>query len=754
MEDNMYRHLSGCLGAAFLSLLSGCGADTKDVSISDSSKGTFSTAPTTEVQSCTDEENTLADGVDGPYTSFRINPFLQLNDTDSIWVVWEVETSDDVGGHVSWGCTDALPHRVRAQRRIGREGTWIYEAQITGLQPYTAYRYRVEVEGQYSEPQTFHTLAPHHWEVDQSFAVVSDMQPVGSGVVVDKWVEVASDGVDGFLASEGRAVEDLGAVLIPGDLVSNGGSYNEWANGFFKGAEAIGGRTALWPVPGNHDYYGSEPYFFHYFMLPENGSPEHPEHWYWKDFGNIRLFGLDSNPLYRSDTQLAWLQDQLSLTCNDEHIDFVFAQLHHPHRSELWLAGEENWSARAIEILEDFASACDKPSIHLHGHTHAYGRGASRDHRHVWMNVATASGDIDYFGEYPSADYTEYNVAYDEYGFVVIDTKAGDDPQVRVRRVSRGDAVAQLDNVVRDDFTVRRYNSVPETPELPPEVNNIHPDCPQLPRGAFVDPDDDAFGASRVQVANSCADFDAPIADVWWQAENIWDDVDTQAEMDPAAPLVTTSLNPNTTYCYRVKVRDQNLGWSAWSEAQSFTTGESATGPQRLTNGGAEDGVTGWTGDIESVASNTCYGPPAHDGGYFFAVGGLCANQQAYGVATQRVDVTADASQIDAGEMRFALSAYMRNWAGDDVPEMSLVFEDADGAVLGTTDTVAGVGSEWSRYEVVAAAPIGTRTVIVTLEGTRNAGTDNDSFFDKVVLARSNPGSEACPNVKVLLSAG
>jgi hypothetical protein len=748
----MPHYLIRALCLLSLVVATACGPDSKDVYIGDSTMGPVTTSPTTQVQSCTDESSEPADGVDGPFTSFRVNPFLQLNETDSVWVVWEVETVDDVDGYVSWGCSDALPNRTKAQRRIGREGTWIFEAQIRRLQPYTAYRYRVEVEGQYNAPQTFHTLAPSHWELEQSFAVVSDMQPVGSGVVVDKWVEVTSDGVEGFLASEGRSVEDLGAVLIPGDLVSNGGSYNEWANGFFRGAETLGGRTALWPVPGNHDYYGSEPYFFHYFKLPENGSPEHPEHWYWKDFGNIRLFGLDSNPLYRSDTQLTWLRDQLSVACEDEHIDFVFAQLHHPHRSELWLAGEEDWSAEAVGILEEFASACDKPSIHLHGHTHAYGRGASRDHRHVWMNVATASGDIDYFGEYPSADYTEYNVAYDEYGFVMIDTEAGDDPNVRVRRVSRGDAITQLDNVVRDDFTVRRYNGLPETPELPAEVNNINPDCPQLPRGAFVDPDDDAFGASRIQVASDCDDFASPLADVWWQAENIWDDVDTQAEMDPTLPLVTTPLSPNTTYCYRVKVRDQNLGWSDWSDSKSFTTSDSATGEQRLINGGGEEGLTGWSGDIESVASETCEGPPAHEGDYYFAVGGLCKNQQAYGVATQRIDVTTDASEIDAGEVRFALSAYMRSWTGDDVPQMSLSFEDAAGAVLGSTDTIAGVGTTWTRYEVTAAAPAGTRSVLVTLEGTRNAGKDNDSYFDNVVVAQARDGLNPCPNIKILLS--
>ena len=77
------------LRAAMFVFLSACGADSKDVSTSDSSMGTPSTTPTTEVQSCTDDVSAPADGVEGPFTSFRVNPFLQLNETDSVWVVWD-----------------------------------------------------------------------------------------------------------------------------------------------------------------------------------------------------------------------------------------------------------------------------------------------------------------------------------------------------------------------------------------------------------------------------------------------------------------------------------------------------------------------------------------------------------------------------------------------------------------------------------------------------------------------------------------
>ncbi len=82
----------------------------------------------------------------------------------------------------------------------------------------------------------------------------------------------------------------------------------------------------------------------------------------------------------------------------------MFAQLHHPHKSELWIPGEISYTGDVIELMENFTEECGKPSIHFFGHTHGYSRGQSHNHNHLWVNVATAGGAIDHWGEYPQAD--------------------------------------------------------------------------------------------------------------------------------------------------------------------------------------------------------------------------------------------------------------------------------------------------------------------------------------------------------------
>ena len=77
-----------------------------------------------------------------------------------------------------------------------------------------------------------------------------------------------------------------------------------------------------------------------------------------------------------------------------------------------------------------------KSSIHFFGHTHGYSRGQSQNHNHLWVNVATAGGAIDYWGAYPQQDYEEYSITQDEWGYVFVEVEAGNDPKFILKRLS------------------------------------------------------------------------------------------------------------------------------------------------------------------------------------------------------------------------------------------------------------------------------------------------------------------------------
>jgi hypothetical protein len=245
-------------------------------------------------------------------------------------------------------------------------------------------------------------------EDERSFqiAAMSDMQRDDSHP--DKFAEILSEGLIPHVKDRYSSdlSEALAMVFITGDLVDNGWIYTEWLDDFFTPASELMSRVPVYPVPGNHE--GNTPLFFRYFHLPENATPGYEEHWWSTDYSNVRIIGLDSNTSYRTDTQLEWLESLLDETCTDSNIDFVFAQLHHPYLSELWLPGETDFTGDNIHRLEAFTDNCGKPSIHFFGHTHGYSRGQSRDHRHLWVNVASAGGALDRWGMTEQADYDEF----------------------------------------------------------------------------------------------------------------------------------------------------------------------------------------------------------------------------------------------------------------------------------------------------------------------------------------------------------
>ena len=111
----------------------------------------------------------------------------------------------------------------------------------------------------------------------------------------------------------------------------------------------------------------------------------------------------------------------------NQNIDFV-AQLHHPHHSELWIDGNTDYTGQIIEKLEVFSSTSGKPSVHFFGHTHGYSRGQSRDHQHLMVNVASAGGAIDNWGEYGTR-LQRIPLYVHDYGFVLVEVEAGDNPQ-------------------------------------------------------------------------------------------------------------------------------------------------------------------------------------------------------------------------------------------------------------------------------------------------------------------------------------
>jgi len=663
----------------------------------------------------------------------KVQPYLQDAEPNSIFILWETDQGEE--STVEWGLTNALGN-TSSGSFVQTFGTSIlHEVGLTGLNRFTPYFYRVKTGNTYSEIYKFKT--PPFSSDNESFRLIamSDMQRDYNNPNI--FEEIINEGIIPYLENEagGELTDNLAFVMIPGDIVDNGNDYSQWEEQFFSPSKNLVNQVPVYPVLGNHEQ--NSEYYFKYFKLPDNGTVDFEEHWWYKDYGNLRIIGLDSNSPYTNQDQLDWLDDVLSNSCSDSSINFVFAQLHHPFKSELWIPGELNYTGEVISRLENFSTDCNKPSIHFFGHTHGYSRGQSLDHKHLWINVATAGGAIDYWGDYPQVDYDEFSKSQDEWGFVSVNIINDNDPRFVVKRISKGNENVFRDNEVTDSLVVRlNSTALIETPTVLFPINEeVIPECVILKATNFNSTDPNAFhGQSHWQIATDC-DFENPVAESWKNFENFYFEINTQ-ENDDLTDEKFETLFENTLYCWRVRYRDRELNWSDWSSPTEFTTGDSTLSNNLLINPEAENELENWTiieGYVEALTDGECDGISPQSGNRYFAVGGLC-QESPFGKCIQNIDVSSYDNQIDTGTFQVYFGGYLSNYNGNDLPEMRLIFLDNNGNELDVSNTISSLQNSWIFYSDSIFIPEQTRTIKFELTGTRNAGSDNDSYFDNLFL--------------------
>ena len=503
---------------------------------------------------------------------FTINPYLQNASPNSITIMWEYSNWDV--SFVEWGNTNTLGNIDSTTFEITSSPSCLFTSKLTGLQSNTKYYYKVTTGGSVSAVFDFYTPANNVYEKSIKMIVMSDMQTDGNNP--KKFTEIINNGIIDYLQNHygGNTNENLDMILIPGDLVSTGTNYSHWKDEFFAQSEPLFSTVPFYPVLGNHEVNAN--LYFQYMDLPLNGTLGYEEHWWYKDNSNVRIIGLNSNSDYQIQDQLDWLDSILYMTSLDNTIDFVFAQLHHPHKSEQWTPGNTSFTGDVISLLENFTTSSGKPTIHFYGHTHGYSRGQSKDHTHLMVNVATSGGYIDYWGEWPQQDYEEYSISQDEWGYVFLEVEAGPDPEFTLKRLSIGDDFISKKNRLEDSVTIRLYNNPPNTPIgiFPLYLDTINSSSMILIADNFSDQDGDLHGSSEWQISNDCNDFTSLVFDSWKQYENWYSDINTQVN-DTLTDETINSLVPSSNYCWRVRYRDRGLAWSEWSTPIPFVTDNS-----------------------------------------------------------------------------------------------------------------------------------------------------------------------------------
>jgi hypothetical protein len=674
-------------------------------------------------------------------TEILAGPFAQSADPTSVWIVWETDDGDS--SVVEFGADESVGTSVVGEVEASPAGTVLHRVHLTDQPPGSRLFYRARTGESASTVHALTLPPPASEQAPIRLLAMSDMQRAASHP--GKFGEIVRDGVIPFV--EARYDQDLDVALngflIPGDLVEDGSSHSDWTDDFFGGGAPLLARVTTWPVLGNHEL--DDPLYYAYFVLPGAYRGATAERFWTTDLGNVRVFGLDSNHIASFGEQLEWLQTELDATCADPTIDFVVAELHHPWQSELWPAGESPFTALAVERLAAFSQACGVPSVHLFGHTHGYSRGAHPEHQHLMVDVATGGGAVDRWDAENQTNYADFSISTDDWGFVLLEFTDGDDPTLRLVRVSEGDADQALDDVVTDELVIRKNGAAPNTPSVVWPLDGALPDAPPadcltLRSGPYQDPDGDAHVASQWQIARSCDDFEEPLYDALRTSQDVYLDVDLgDADLtdDVARAL------PDGALCWRVRHRDADLRWSPWSDPAPFQASAARATPELLEDPGAEGEGAGWrplSGALETPGAGRCGMPAPLEGGRVFALG-VCGGEGTSS-ATVRVPIRDWQADVDGGTWVARVRGAFASTDGVDVTTLRLRFYDDSNQLLGETEPMSASTAQFTSVTNEHTLPVGARFIDVALDRVATSG--GSSFADDLSLVLGPPGELPC----------
>ena len=263
-------------------------------------------------------------------------PYLQSVTTDTITVVWETDRPSQ--GAVAYGETEAYGSSV-GDSALGTR----HAVTLAGLDPYTAYHYRVESNGApLSEESTFRTAAGPD-QAQFTLAVLGDTHtPQIHQALVNRIVPLQPD-----------------LVLHTGDLVDLGSALPYW-DSFFEVERELMAGIPLFPTLGNHER--NDPHYFDYFYLPGN------ERWYTFDYGNARFVCLQVDGIADygpQSEQYAWLEGTLAANTQP----WLFVYFHIPPYSSSSDAHEGRIRQTLAPLFERYGV-----DVVFNGHHHNYER--------------------------------------------------------------------------------------------------------------------------------------------------------------------------------------------------------------------------------------------------------------------------------------------------------------------------------------------------------------------------------------------
>jgi hypothetical protein len=515
---------------------------------------------------------TLAAQVPDP----ALRPYLQAPTDHSIWVAWK--TSSGLESRVDFG-SDGGPLDQSASGStqvlsdVGYPNNYYYHlVRLDGLDPDSAYQYRVRTGDLVSETFRFRTQPPPGASGGlYRFLILGDHQLISD----DRYERLVAAAVEQVEARYGAPLEDaIRCVLNVGDQVDVG-TLEHYEKLHFKQSAQISPYLPILTIVGNHETYGTlglGAYYSH-FVLDEMqyaGITSGTENYYATQLGPLCVLALSSE--HPSTAQRTWAHAVIDAAAGDSSVDFLISLGHRPTAAEQYVGDISPWIRD--QILPKLEQT-PKAMLHVGAHHHLYARG-QQTNAPLYHIISGGAAWDQLWGMSNEQDFVDVQKTIDNWPYQIVEL----DPATRrmsVETFTIGNALIDLDNVQIDSFSRQLGQPAPQTPAIVP----LAPGPVQLPVTVvstdFSQPSGAALQSTQFQVALS-SDFVDLELDQLRAHENLYgttplpsyQPIDLNQGLDLLRLEIPANALLNGNHWVRVRHRDRNLEWSAWSPALPF----------------------------------------------------------------------------------------------------------------------------------------------------------------------------------------
>ncbi|MCX6270999.1 MAG: metallophosphoesterase [Bacteroidetes bacterium] len=372
----------------------------------------------------------------------------------------------------------------------------------------------------------------------------------------------------------------INLILHVGDIVGDGSNVNLYEQEYFRPFSCLTANIPSMVTIGNHE--GDNAYYYKYMKYEELiGAPlAISERYYSFNLLNSKFIAINPNAAYQNMSQLIFIQTQLVQSDLEPNTGFVFLYGHMPGHSEIWPDGNTAW---VQEQVVSMMSNHTKSTLYVCGHTHAYehaiGESAVDSAGYNLLINGGGGGALDRWGMYANqTDYPETYKSLDHYCFNLIDIDVDAKSYVGYT-YSFGNPDKPLACELVDVFHRSLNQSRPVKPMVLGPVGDILATSGPVVLEAAAFSGADSLMSSQFQLTAIPGDYSAPVFESKRNKEDWYGDSgapdylpnNLNQGINLQAVTVTSALNIDHVYAWRIRYRDYNLKWSEWSDEAFFT---------------------------------------------------------------------------------------------------------------------------------------------------------------------------------------